>query len=201
MTAESLVAFNLILLAAIASPGPSLLFLIRTTLTNGRRAGMITGAGLATMAAAWTLMALLGLNGVFALFPWAYLTLKTAGALYLIWIAVQIWRHARAGIGAAPPPSDRGAFVSGLLVNLGNPKSVLFAGAVLLVVFPATLTPGDKALIFINHLAVELTVLPVLALLLSTAPIRSRYLRAKPVLDRMAAAVLGALGLRLILEK
>ncbi|MCB1311944.1 MAG: LysE family transporter [Sedimentitalea sp.] len=201
MTPESLVAFNLVLLAAIASPGPSLLFLVRTTLANGRRTGMITGAGLATMAALWTGMALLGLNGIFALFPWAYLVLKSAGAAYLLWIAVQTWRHARAPIGAAPPPSARNAFVSGLLVNLANPKSVLFAGAVLVVIFPPALGAGEKAIIFLNHLAVELIVQPALALLLSTAAIRARYLRAKPLLDRIAAAVLGALGIRLLLDR
>lgn len=201
MTPESLVAFNLVLLAAIASPGPSLLFLVRTTLANGRRTGMITGAGLATMAALWTGMALLGLNGIFALFPWAYLVLKSAGAAYLLWIAVQTWRHARAPIGSAPPPSARNAFVSGLLVNLANPKSVLFAGAVLVVIFPPALGAGEKAIIFLNHLAVELIVQPALALLLSTAAIRARYLRAKPLLDRIAAAVLGALGIRLLLDR
>ena len=72
MTIEHLIAFNLALLAAIASPRPALLMAVRTALSAGRRAGIAMGCGLGLMAAAWTLMALLGLEAIFRLFPWAY---------------------------------------------------------------------------------------------------------------------------------
>jgi threonine/homoserine/homoserine lactone efflux protein len=201
MTLAHLLAFNLTLLAAIASSGPSLLFLTRTSMAHGRAAGLAAALGLGLMAALWTLAALLGLETLFTLFPWAFVALKTAGAAYLIWIAVQTWRHARAPLGAAPATSHHRFFLSGLLINLGNPKSVLFAAAVILVIFPADLGATDKALIFANHLAVEWTVQPLLAVLLSTTAIRRRYLNAKPLLDRIAAAILGALGLRLLLDR
>jgi len=201
MELTHLIVFNLTLLAAIAAPGPSILFLIRSTLTNGRRVGLITAAGLGCMAAAWTLAALLGLDKLFDLFPWAYATLKILGAFYLIWIAISTWRSANAPVGKAPTPSGRRAFLSGLLVNLGNPKSVIFAAAVIIVIFPPELTGAQKALIFANHLIVELTVQPLLALLLSTTIVRNRYLNAKPVLDRFAAAIMGTLGMRLLIER
>ncbi|MEM7724509.1 MAG: LysE family transporter, partial [Pseudomonadota bacterium] len=72
MDLAHLIAFNLALLAAIASPGPSLLFLIRTTLAEGRAAGLAAAIGLGVMAALWTGAALLGLDALFSLFPWAY---------------------------------------------------------------------------------------------------------------------------------
>ena len=202
LTLGHLLAFNAALLLAILSPGPSLLFLTRQTLTHGARAGVMTAMGLAVMAALWTLAALLGLQTLFALFPWAYATLKTVGALYLLYLAVQMWRHARQPMDrSVTPPADRRSFLSGLLVNLANPKSVIFAGAVIVVIFPAALTGQDKALIFANHLAVELVVQPALALLLATAPVRDRYLALRPLLDRAAGTLLAALGLRLLLEK
>lgn len=199
--AAHFVAFNLTLLAAIASPGPALLLALRTSLAHGPMAGIATGAGLGLMAAAWTAAALMGLGVVFALFPFAYLTIKVAGALYLIWIAWTLWRDACQPLSDAGHAASRAkAFRTGLLVNLGNPKSVLFASAVLLVIFPADLTLGAKVLIVINHLLVELLVYTGFALLLATQPARDGYLRAKPVLDRIAAAVLGLLGLRLLLD-
>ena len=76
-----IIAFNLTLLASMASPGPALLLALKTTLTSGRMAGIITGLGLGTMAALWTGLALLGLEGVFQLFPWAYALLKRAGQI------------------------------------------------------------------------------------------------------------------------
>ncbi|MEM6389212.1 MAG: LysE family transporter [Pseudomonadota bacterium] len=202
MGIEHLLAFNLTLLLAIASPGPSLLFLSATALGQGRVAGIAAALGLGLMAALWTGAALIGLDALFAVAPWAYLTLKIGGAAYLIWIAIKIWRAAGDPIGEAPRPGREGrAFRQGLLVNLGNPKSVLFAASVLVVIFPPDLTTAQKALIFFNHLAIEWLLQPALAVMLSSQAVRRRYLGAKMVIDRVSAGVLGALGLRLLLPE
>ena len=200
MEAAHFIAFNLALLAAIASPGPAMLYAVRATLSGGRRVGISTGFGLGLMAALWTLMALVGLDGLFKLFPWAYATFKVAGALYLLYVAWTTWRGANDPVETSDRPQSR-AFLGGLLVNLANPKSVLFAAAVLVVIFPPELTLVHKAVIFGNHLAIELMAYTCFALLLSTEPVSRRYLRAKPMLDRISAAVLGALGVRLIVER
>ena len=202
MELTHLIAFNLTLLAALASPGPALLLAIRATLNGGRPQGLATGLGLGTMAAVWTLMALAGLDAIFTLFPWAYLAMKITGAAYLLWIAYGMWRDAKAPLetqGAPAPPHH--AFRTGLLVNLANPKSVLFAASVLVVIFPPGLTLAQTALIVANHLAVEWIAYSLFALTLSTKPARDGYLRLKPVFDRLAAAVIGMLGLRLLTER
>lgn len=197
MTTAQLIAFNLTLLAAMAAPGPALLYALRQSVAGGFATGVATGAGLGLMAALWTGAALLGLNAVFALVPWTYLALKTAGALYLLWIAVQMWRSAHQPVSDSARPGAR-AFLGGLLVNLANPKSVLFAGAVLVVIFPPDLSLGAKAVIVANHFVVELIVYSLFAAFLSSAPARAGYLRLKPIIDRTAAVILGALGLRLL---
>lgn len=202
MELTHLIAFNATLFAAILSPGPAMLMSIRASLTGGFRQGFAVGLGLAVMAATWTTLALLGLNGIFALFPWAYLILKIAGALYLIWIAVQTWRNAREPLDTRAENTPKGrAFLTGLSVNLANPKSVLFASAVLLVIFPQNITLADKAFVVMNHLVVEILCYAGFALLLSTPAARDSYLRAKTVLDRIAAGIMGALGLRLLLDR
>jgi threonine/homoserine/homoserine lactone efflux protein len=197
VTTAQLLAFNLTLLAAMAVPGPALLYALRQSVAGGFWTGTATGAGLGLMAALWTGAALLGLNAVFALVPWAYLLLKSAGALYLIWIAIQLWRDARKPVADSARPGAR-AFLGGLLINLANPKSVLFAGAVLVVIFPPELSLAAKALIVANHFAVEVTVYALFAACLSSAPARAGYLRLKPLIDRAASVILGALGLRLL---
>jgi threonine/homoserine/homoserine lactone efflux protein len=197
-----LIAFNITLLAALVSPGPAMLLAIRATLSGGRAHGVATGLGLGTMAALWTLAALLGLDAIFALFPWAYLVMKITGAAYLLWVAWGMWRTADMPIAtdAAPAPR-RHAFRTGFLVNLANPKSVLFAASVLVVIFPPGMTLAQKTLIVANHLAVEWAAYGLFALALSTKPARDGYLRLKPIFDRLAAAVLGMLGLRLLIHR
>ena len=155
MTALDLLAFNAILAAAILSPGPALLFALRTALADGRGAGIAAGLGLGLVAAGWTLAALLGLEAIFRLFPWAYMTLKLAGAAYLLYIAWRMWRAAHAPLATATRRPRGRAFLDGALINLGNPKSVLFAASVLVVVFPKGLSAYEIALIVGNHMIVE----------------------------------------------
>jgi threonine/homoserine/homoserine lactone efflux protein len=119
------------------------------------------------MAAVWTLIALLGLDVLFELFPWAYAVTKTIGALYLLYVAYRMWRDAGKAIDAKTKPPSH-AFRQGILVNLLNPKSVLFAAAVLIVVFPADMSAIENGVVVLNHLVVELVFYTVLAFGLST---------------------------------
>ena len=201
MELAHLIAFNLALLAALLSPGPAMLMAIRTTLASGRRAGILFGVGLGAAAACWTGSALLGLNLIFQMFPFAYMTLKFAGAIYLVWLAISTWRHAHDPIETTGEISTGNLVRAGALVNLANPKSVLFASAVLLVIFPPDMGLSGKVIVVLNQFVVESLAYLVFATLLSTRPARDGFLRLKPGLDRVTAAVLGALGLRLLLDR
>ena len=93
------------------------------------------GRGL--VAAFWTLVALASVDGLFQLFPCAYSALKIAGALYLIVLACGLWKQAANPIASVHPVSKMHSavgtwFFSGVLANLLNPKSVIFAAAVLI---------------------------------------------------------------------
>ena len=200
MTLAQLLAFNVALLVAIASPGPALLMALRTTLSGGRRAGIAVGAGLGLMAATWTLMALLGLGVVFELFPAVYAAARIAGAGYLLYLAHRIWRDASAPVETRGAPA-RHAFRQGFLINLLNPKSVLFAAAVLVAVFPAGIGAVESLVIVANHFLAEFVFYTALALCLSTRAVATRYMQAKAYIDRVAGAVLGALGLRLLFSR
>jgi len=200
MTLELIIAFNIALLAAIASPGPAFLVSVRTSLVKGRTAGIILGIGLGLMASLWTLAALLGLNSVFQLFPWAYTGAKIIGAGYLFYIAWNTWKN------AATPIEDNSKatshyFRDGILLNLSNPKSVLFAAAVLVVIFPPDLTLAEKSFIVANHFVVEVICYTLISCVMSTEAISNKYLAAKTWLDRMSGAVMAALGIRLLLDR
>ncbi len=201
ITLTQLTAFNLTLLAAMASPGPAFLLVLRNSIADGRRAGILTGLGLGLAATFWTGAALLGLAALFELVPWLYATMKIGGALYLIHLAQTMWRGAAGTLDTSKELASRRALRAGVIVNLSNPKSVLFAAAVIVVIFPGGLTLTDGMLILGNHLAVEVAVYTGMALTLSSGPARAAYLRVKLWADRIAAGVMAALGLRLLLER
>lgn len=200
MEITHLIAFNVALFAAIASPGPALLVAIKTTLSAGRRAGIAVGCGLGLVASLWTFAALLGLEAVFLAFPWAYAAVKAIGAAYLIYVAYGMWVGAREAVQTEIKPAAH-AFRQGVMINVLNPKSALFAAAVLVVIFPEGMTMGENLLVVANHFMIEVLFYIALAFGMSRASVSQRYLRAKVYIDRVAAGVLGLLGLRLLLNR
>ena len=111
-----------------------------------------------------------------------------------------MWRSARDPIESRQRLAQH-AFIQGLLVNLLNPKSVLFAAAVLIVVFPPNMSAAENATIVGNHLLVELAFYTALAFGMSSELIAAGYLRAKVYMDRSASLILGALGVRLLISR
>ena len=200
MSFELLIAFNLVLIVSILSPGPAFLMAVSTSLGKGRSAGIKTGLGLATMACLWTLMGLFGLDIIFKIFPWAYIIVKTVGALYLLYIAWDTWINAKKAI-AEPDQQIRYYFRDGFLVNLSNPKSILFAASVLAVIFPPDLSVQAKAFITFNHFALEVIFYTFVAFTMNTQTVSRQYLKAKTWLDRFAAIILGGLSIKLLFEK
>ena len=78
---------------------------------------------------------------------------------------------------------------------------VLFAAAVLVTVFPAGIGLADGIVIVANHFLVEIAFYTALAFGMSTQAFAKRYMRAKTYIDRAAAAVLSALGVRILLSR
>ena len=67
--------------------------------------------------------------------------------------------------------------------------------------FPAGIGVADSFVIVVNHLLVEIAFYTTLAFCMNTRAVSKRYLRAKTCMDRGAAVVLGALGLRLLISR
>ena len=195
MDAAALIAFNLAVLGALVSPGPAVVAMLRAALSGGRKTGLACGIGLAFGAVSWSALAVLGLTALFAVAPWAFLTLKLCGAAYLIWLAVSLWRNASTPADATPPRGVNG-FRLGVLTNWANPKAVVFIAAIFTTVFPAMPTGAEALLVLVNHLMLEILFYAVLTLGLTIPAIQHAYLKFKAVFDRAAAAVLGVMALR-----
>jgi len=200
MEVSHLIAFNLALFAALASPGPALLVAIKTTLSSDRRSGVAVGLGLALMAAIWTLAALMGLEAVFLAFPWAYTLVKFVGAMYLIYIAYRMWMNANELLRTDIKPAAH-AFKQGFMINALNPKSALFAAAMIVVIFPSELSVSESLLIVANQFFVEALFYAAVAFGMSHKAVSQSYLSAKVYIDRISAGVLSLLGLRIMLSR
>lgn len=197
MDITHIIAFNLALLAALVSPGPAMICAMQASLSHGRAAGTKVGLGLATIASVWVVLALFGFDVLFEIYPWLYFGAKIVGGAYLIYIAFMMWKHASDGLHQESRVIRR-PFVHGALINLLNPKSVLFGAAMLVVIFPPGMSLPQILFVGANQLVVESMFYAFIAFGFSTRTMAGGYLRAKKYIDRMAAMIIGILGLRLI---
>ncbi|MBF4462489.1 LysE family translocator [Rathayibacter sp. VKM Ac-2878] len=109
----------------VLTPGPNMIYLASRSISQGRRAGLVSLAGTGLGFVVYMLMANLGLAVVFVAVPWLFIGLKTAGVAYLAYLAWQALRPDGRGvfeIRDLPRDSTSRLFRMGLVTNLLNPK-------------------------------------------------------------------------------
>ena len=112
-------------LALNLTPGADMLFCLGQGMRSGPRAALAASAGISLGAFVHTAIAGLGLGAVVAAVPVAFEGIRWMGVAYLLWLAFQAicTRSAAPNLPAARPAQ---AFRDGLIVNLTNPKVILF---------------------------------------------------------------------------
>jgi threonine/homoserine/homoserine lactone efflux protein len=80
-------AMAVVALGLVLTPGPNMIYLVSRSITQGRRAGMLSLLGVALGFLVYLAAVTTGLTAVFTLVPGLYLAVKLAGAGYLLWLA------------------------------------------------------------------------------------------------------------------
>lgn len=114
------------------SPGPDILFVTAQSISQGSRAGVATALGLCTGLIVHISAAAAGISAVIYSSATAFTVVKTAGAIYLLYMAWQAFRD-KSGLklGSLPPTAYRSLYRKGILMNILNPKVSLFFLALL----------------------------------------------------------------------
>jgi threonine/homoserine/homoserine lactone efflux protein len=138
-------AFALASLVLAATPGPGVVYIVTRTVAQGRRAGLMSVAGVALGNLGNAMGASLGLAALLAVSSVAFTVVKLAGAAYLLylgWRALRPASHAPVDAGLMPPEAAR-ILREGFVVALLNPKTALFFAAFL----PQFMEPASSALL------------------------------------------------------
>jgi threonine/homoserine/homoserine lactone efflux protein len=125
----TLAAYTVACLILCITPGPDMSLFLQRTITSGRAAGIASTLGASAGCLVHTVLAAVGVSAVIAASPTAFLVLKIVGAVYLAWLAVDALRNGSSlNIQAEgrQPISTARAFWTGVMINLSNPKVVLF---------------------------------------------------------------------------
>lgn len=122
---SNLLAYGLISLGMVLTPGPNMIYLISRSICQGRMAGLISLGGVALGFVVYMCCAAVGITALLLAVPYAYDALRFGGALYLLYLA---WQAVKPGgrspfqVRDLPKDSSRKLFVMGFVTNLLNPK-------------------------------------------------------------------------------
>lgn len=127
---NELLLFAFAALILVITPGPNMIYLISRSITQGKKAGLISLAGVICGFLFHITLVSLGLTALLLTIPFAYTVLKTAGVLYLLYLAYQAVKPNGKQLFVATPdlPNDtpRKLFSIGFLTNVLNPKVAVF---------------------------------------------------------------------------
>jgi threonine/homoserine/homoserine lactone efflux protein len=182
------------------TPGVDTAMVLRSAATGGPRQGVAAAAGICLGLLVWGLSAATGLSLLLAASHAAYTAVKLAGAVYLLWLGINLLRH-KPVVAAAPLPAS-GAFQRALMGNLLNPK----VGVFYVTFLPQFIPAGVNVPVFSLGLTVINLALDAAwfaALIALTVPLAAALARpeVKRALDRVTGATLIGFGLRLGLER
>ncbi|PSK99037.1 threonine/homoserine/homoserine lactone efflux protein [Murinocardiopsis flavida] len=192
--ASAFAGIALVGLGLVLTPGPNMVYLVSRSVTQGRRAGFVSLAGVAVGFFVYLAAAALGIAALFAVVPQLYLAVKLAGAAYLLWLAWQTVRPgARSVFDPQPLPTEpaRRLFAMGLLTNLLNPKiAILYVSLLPQFVDPSHGNVAAQSLVLgLVQIAVALAVNGLIVL---TAGTLAAFLGRRPLWLRVQRYVMGS---------
>lgn len=192
------------------SPGPSLAVVLNNTISHGRAAGIATAIGHGLGITFYALLTALGLALIIAGSPTLFMVIKYAGAGFLLWLAFKAFTAAAdaAAADAASPAgtapkvekTGHGGFVSGLLIAVLNPKTVVFFLALFSQFVDANATLADKLLLAFTAGIIDTLWYLLVAWGIATGPVLAFLQRHQQALNRIFAVIIALLALSILLR-
>lgn len=192
-------------LLAVASPGPSNLLVIGTSMEHGRRAGMMLALGVISGSITWGILSSIGVAALIAASPMALMAIKIVGGGYLLWLA---WRSARSALrpGDAMQPravaGERSAgrlWLAGYLMHLTNPKAILSWTAIIALGVRAETPLAVVLAILAGCFMISLSCNTLYAFLFSTRRMAEGYRRFRRWAEALLAGFFTFAGVKLLM--
>ena len=204
--AANWIAFALVALGMVLTPGPNMVYLVSRSISQGPAAGLTSLGGVAVGFVFYMLCAAFGITALVVAVPYAYDALRIAGALYLAYLAWQAVRpggHSPFQVRQLPKDGPRKLFVMGLVTNLLNPK----AAVLYLSLLPQFIDPklghvlGQSLALGFTQIAISLSVNAMIALAAGSIALFLTRRPAWAVVQRwLMATVLAGLAVRMATE-
>ena len=199
----TLLAFLAATVLLAVTPGPDMTLFLGRTLAQGRAAGLAVVAGTTTGCLMHTVLVALGVSALLRASPTGFFALKVAGALYLLWLAVQAVRRG-SSFDLSVSTRRRSLwrdYAKGWAVNALNPKIVIF----FVTFLPQFVSAGDPhatgKLMFLG-LLFAIVAIPIVVPMVFAAEALTETLKRNPriarTIDYVFATVFAAFAMRIL---
>jgi threonine/homoserine/homoserine lactone efflux protein len=188
-------------LAGAASPGPSLLVVVRANLAGGRGAGLAAAWAHALGVGVYALLTVLGISALLRTAPSLFSALQFCAALYLLYLASGLLRGSAAPAATDNPASSQHyrAALEGFAMALLNPKLGLFMLALFSQFLRPHFGPAEQALMVVTALTIDGCWYSLVTLLLTREGWLEALRARGGLIDRLLGTLLAAVAVYLIL--
>ena len=191
-----LISVFAVFIPALILPGPDFVAVVRSSMTRGTRAGLLTTLGVSLGLCLYATLSLLGLSAILVKYQWLTWTVRVLGGSYLIFLGIKLLRAKPQAIelDQAERPAGNRAILFGFLVTLTNPKAIVLFASVFATAVTASTPFWLMGLMIALVTASSLIWYSCVSLFMSSGPVMRRFQRARHWIERAAGVCFVGLG-------
>jgi threonine efflux protein len=196
-----LVSVFAIFIPALILPGPDFIAVVRSSMTKGAAAGLLTTLGVSIGLGFYATLSLLGLSAILIEYQWLAWAIRVAGGCYLIYLGIVLVQSKPQPVDFAREGAAKGnALLFGFLVTLTNPKAIVLFASVFATAVTAE-TPGWLMTLMVALVvASSLAWYSVVSLFMSSTPVVRTFTGARHWIERVAGVCFVAVGGRILAD-
>ena len=198
----TLVSVFFIFIPALILPGPDFIAVVRSSMTRGTRAGLMTTMGVSMGLGLYATLSLVGLSAVLVEYQWLAWTVRVLGGCYLIYLGIRLVFADARSIALADEESAqrRNALVFGFLVTMTNPKAVVLFTSVFATAVTAQTPSWLLVLMIVLVILSSLAWYTIVSLFMSSRPVIVRFQHMRHRIERVAGVCFVAIGGKILAD-
>ena len=191
-----LISVFAVFIPALVLPGPDFVAVVRSSMTYGTRAGLLTTLGVTMGLCLYATLSLVGLSAILVKYQWLTWAVRVLGGSYLIYLGIKLLRTKprQIELDQAARPAGKRAILFGFLVTLTNPKAIVLFTSVFATAVTASTPTWLMGVMIALVGASSLTWYSCVSVFMSSAPVVRRFQRARHWIERAAGVCFIGLG-------
>ena len=190
MDIQTLIGMSFVCALGAISPGPSLVVVLRNTVSGGRILGVMTGVGHGIGLTIYAFIAVMGLSSILIANEQIFKSLQWAGALVLIWLSFNLITNNPSNSTKSYKSSQRRGFLEGFMISFLNPKILVFMVAVFSQFINPDITNYGRFIMAIVAGAIDTAWYVLVATVLASTSIVDKLRLHAIIIDRVIGFVL-----------